>query len=157
MYRKPFALFALVLAAACAGPQAPQANNLPGSIKPDIVAEARAFMKDMADEMMRGESGSLASRYHPNGVKTFAKGVQGFKSWEEIQERFRHWRPSTRVTWDNLVFEPTGPDSILVAGRLRTREHGARNSYSLIMLLKRRDGELRIHFISQDYLGGHCC
>lgn len=112
-----------------------------------IVAEARAFMDAYAHDLRTGDREAIAARYDRRGAYLMFNGSRDFAPWDSLAAQYRtRWTAPAAFEWVDLIFEPAGPDGIVVNGHfLWTPRPGAepmRLSYT--GLLVRRDGELRI-------------
>jgi hypothetical protein len=135
----------LALAPACAaGPDA----RASVSAEEALVAEARAFMAAYADELRAGARAAIAARYDRSGAHLLRRGRHLFLSWGEIAALYRRsgWNAPADFEWQQLAYEPAGPDAVVVVGRfLWTESPGAAaEGYSYTALLLRREGALRI-------------
>ena len=139
----PLLALALVPAPAAAQPASATAAEAP------IVAEARAFMARYAEDLWQGNRSAIAARYDPSGAWHVGPGRAELESWDKIDLRYRRrWAPPASFQWQNLAFEPLGPDSVLVVGRFlwwpQKKADQPPLEYSYTGLLVRRDGQLRI-------------
>jgi hypothetical protein len=135
-------ILALVLLTAAA-PSAARAQA-PDSV---LVAEARAFMDAYGRDLGAGNREGIAARYDRRGAYIMFNGERELVAWDTLAQQYRtSWRAPAAFEWRNLVFEPAGPDAVVVNGHFFwTRPGGAepmRLRYTGLLL--RQDGELRI-------------
>ncbi len=132
------ALFAL------AAPLAAQ----PAEYEPPIVAEARAFMVTYAEALRAGDRAGIAGRYDRTGAFSLGNGRKSFETHAQIVAQYAgpDWQAPYRFEWQDLSYEPLGPDAVVIAGRFAwtPREGAEPVIYSYTALLRRQDGALRI-------------
>lgn len=135
----PLALVVLLAAA----PSAAQAQGLDSA----FVAEAAAFMNGYGHDLGTGNRESIASRYDRRGAYVMFNGDREFVAWNDLAQQYRtRWEPPTAFEWRDLVFEPAGPDAVVVNGHFFwTRQPGTEPvRFRYTGLLVRQDGELRL-------------
>lgn len=141
----------LTAPAALAQGSAPAVHVAPPQRAPEtaIVGEARAFMARYADDLREGRRNELADRYDRRGAWRVGPSVVVFESWSDIETHYlRRWSMPSSFDWQDLVFEPSGPDAVTVIGRFLWgpgpdgRKPPVLFAYSA--LLVRQDGKLRI-------------
>jgi hypothetical protein len=135
----------LVLGAACA----PAAARTPGgtaAAASSLEAEARAFMASYAADLLAGNRDGIADRYDPRGAWLVGEGRKTFVSLDSIRAQYRDgWRPPVSFEWQDLSYEVTGPDAVVVVGRFVWGASATqRFQYSYTSLLLRQEGRLRI-------------
>lgn len=128
--------------AALLGACAPAASPTPR----DPAAEARAFMEGYGRDLIGGNREGIADRYDRRGAYLLGNGRKDLEPFDSIAARYRtEWSPPPSFEWQNLSFEPVGPDAVAVAGRfLWGREGAAPLAASYSALLVRQEGRLRI-------------
>jgi hypothetical protein len=112
-----------------------------------LVAEARAFMEAYGRDLGAGSREEIAGRYDRRGVHFMFNGNYELVLWEALRQQYlTRWQPPAAFEWSGLVFEPAGPDAVVVNGlflwTLRPGEAPMRFRYT--SLLVRGDGALRI-------------
>jgi hypothetical protein len=132
------ALIPLALLLAGCAPAAPTPR--------DPAAEARAFMEGYARDLIGGNREGIADRYDRRGAYLLGNGRKALEPFDSIAARYRtDWGPPPSFEWQNLSFEPVGPDAVAVAGQfLWGREGAAPLPASYSALLVRQEGRLRI-------------
>jgi hypothetical protein len=131
----------LVLLALAAVPAAAQGADSA------LVAEARAFMEAYGQDLAAGNREALGARYDRRGVHIMFNGQREFTGWEALRQQYlTGWQPPAAFEWRDLVYEPAGPDAVVVNGLflwpLRPGEPPLRFRYT--GLLVRQEGALRI-------------
>ena len=135
----PLALVLLLAAA----PSAARAQA-PDSV---LVAEARAFMEGYAHDLGTGNREGIAARYDRRGAYIMFDGERERVAWDTLAQQYRTvWRAPAAFEWRDLIFEPAGPDAVVVNGHFFwTRPGGAEPTrLRYTALLVRQEGELRI-------------
>ena len=85
--------------------------------EPAITVEARAMMEAYADALRAGDRAAIADLYDRRGAWLFWEGQGAFRSHDAITRRYlEQWEPPAAFDWRDLVFVPTGPDTITVGG-----------------------------------------
>ncbi|HEX6040372.1 hypothetical protein [Longimicrobium sp.] len=112
-----------------------------------LIAEASAFMDAYGRDLAAASREAIADRYDRRGVHFMFNAERQLVPWEQLREQYRtRWQPPAAFEWMNLVFEPAGPDAVVVNGHffwtLRAGELPMRFRYTA--LLVRQDGALRI-------------
>jgi hypothetical protein len=138
-----FPLLLLIAAFAAAIPSAARAQAADSA----IVAEASAFMDAYAHDLRTGDREAVAARYDRRGAYIMFNGRRDFAEWNALAEQYRtQWQAPVAFEWADLIYEPAGPDGVVVNGSfLWTPQAGAeplRLSYT--GLLVRQEGQLRI-------------
>jgi len=126
---------------------------LAAAAEPDVVSEARAFMEAYGRDLAAGERARLAARYDRRGAWILGGGRKAFESHAQITAFYggKAWTRPAAFAWENLSFEPAGPDAVVVAGQFLWTEAGkAPRLSSYTGLLVRQDGELRIRLEDED-------
>jgi hypothetical protein len=139
----PLAL--VLLLAGCAA--APPAVVAARSADDALVAEARAFMAAYGNDLGTGDREAIAGRYDRRGAYIMFNGMRELAPWDSLAAQYRTaWRPPAAFAWSELVYEPAGPDAVVVNGHflwtLRAGEEPMRFRYTA--LLVRQAGALRI-------------
>lgn len=139
----PFALVLLLVGCAAAPPAIVPAQPAVDA----LVAEARAFMAAYGNDLGTGDREALAGRYDRRGAYVMFNGIREFTPWDALAARYRTgWRPPAAFEWRDLIYEPAGPDAVVVNGHflwaLRAGEEPMRFRYTA--LLVRQAGALRI-------------
>lgn len=126
---------------------APPAQPPRAEAEPAIVAEARAMMEAYADALRAGDRAAIANLYDRRGAWLFWEGRGGFETHDAITRRYvEQWDPPAAFAWRDLVFIPTGPDTITVGGRFDWTPPGAAAMPAFYHgQLVRQDGRLRLH------------
>ena len=111
-----------------------------------LVAEARAFMDAYARDLGAGDREAIAARYDRRGAWFMFNGTRDFAPWDSLAAQYRtQWTPPAAFAWSDLIYEPAGPDAVVVNGYfLWTRQGQQPRRLSYTGLLVRQDGELRI-------------
>lgn len=112
-----------------------------------LVTEARAFMEGYGQDLAAARREDIAARYDRRGVQFMFNGERELVPWEALRQQYlTTWQPPAAFEWANLIFEPAGPDAVVVNGlffwTVRTGEPPMRFRYTA--LLVRQDGTLRI-------------
>ncbi|HEX2764377.1 MAG TPA: hypothetical protein VHM92_11135 [Allosphingosinicella sp.] len=114
-----------------------------------IVGEARMFMARYAQDLLEGRRAELAGRYDRRGAWRVGPSKVVFEPWSTIEANYaRRWSAPSSFEWQDLVYEPAGPDAVTVIGRFLWgpgpdgRKPPVLFAYSA--LLVRQDGALRI-------------
>jgi hypothetical protein len=141
--RFPVSLAIVLAVCAAASPTLARAQAADSA----IVAEARAFMEGYARDLAAGSRAEIAARYDRRGAYFVFDGERDLPTWEMIDRQYRtHWQAPAAFEWRDLVYEPAGPDAVMVNGwflwTMAAGEEPMRFSYT--GLLVRQDGELRI-------------
>jgi hypothetical protein len=116
-------------------------------MNPDaLVADARAFMEQYALDLRSAARSAIAERYDPRGAFIVGQGEKRFLPRDSIRAHYLGtWRPPASFAFDDLSYEPVGPEAIMVVGRFRWRAAGGPEMiYSYTGLLVRVEGKLRI-------------
>lgn len=122
----------------------------PGSPSPEgassLVREAEAFMASYANDLRTGARQSIVDRYDPRGVYFVGNGRKELTPLDSVRATYLgRWRPPATFEWQDLSYEPAGPDAVVVVGRFVWGVSAERRfTYSYTGLLLRRDGRLRI-------------
>ena len=116
--------------------------------EPPVVTEARAFMAAYAEALRAGDRVGIAGRYDRTGAYVLGNGRKAFESHPQIVAVYASadWQAPHRFEWQDLSYEPLGPDAVVIAGRFAwtPREGAEPFIYSYTSLLRRQDGVLRI-------------
>jgi hypothetical protein len=141
--RFPLSLALLLAVCAAALPTLARAQAADSA----LVAEARAFMDAYARDLSAADRAAIAARYDRRGVYFVFDGERDIPTWEAVEQQYRtQWQPPAAFEWRDLVYEPAGPDAVMVNGwflwTLAAGQEPMRFSYT--GLLMRQDGELRI-------------
>lgn len=113
-----------------------------------VVTEARAFMASYAEALRAGDRAGIAGRYDRTGAYVLGNGRKTFESHAQIVALYAgpDWQAPHRFEWQDLSYEPLGPDAVVIAGRFAwtPREGAEPFIYSYTALLRRQEGVLRI-------------
>jgi hypothetical protein len=148
IFRHPAAVLGLALfACASCTPAATGAAPRPGvSPTTALVAEAQAFMDAYAADLRSGAREGIADRYDPRGAWLVGEGRKALQPADSIRARYvSRWRPPASFEWQDLSYEPAGPDAVVVTGLFLwgvSAERRIRCSYTALLL--RQEGRLRI-------------
>ena len=114
----------------------------------DVVAEAQAFMREYQKVIQRGDRAALAALYDRNGAYIVGHGRKRFLTHPQIVELYAgpQWSHPATFAWNDLSFEPAGPDVVVVTGLfIWVNSPGdTPGPVSYTGLPVRRDGVLRI-------------
>ena len=122
----------------------------PGSPSPErtsaLVREAEAFMAAYANDLRTGARQNIVDRYDPRGVYFLGNGRKELVPLDSVRASYLgRWRPPATFEWQDLSYEPAGPDAVVVVGRFVWGVDAERRfTYSYTGLLLRQDGRLRI-------------
>jgi hypothetical protein len=121
----------------------------------DLVEEARAFMDGYAQELRAGDRAAIAARYDREGAYLLGHGRKELMPHAAIVAMYQgpDWSPPSSFEWQDLSFEPAGPDAIAVAGRFQwgVPAGPVPMMFSYAALLRRRDGVLRIRLEDESF------
>lgn len=111
-----------------------------------LVREARAFMDAYARDLREGNREGIVGRYDPRGAYFVGHGRKELVPMDSIRAQYPgRWRPPAGFEWQDLSYEMTGPDAVVVVGRFVWSVSAERSlTFSYTGLLLRRDGRLRI-------------
>ena len=117
-----------------------------------IVAEARAFMSAYERDLASGNRAGIAARYDRRGAWMLGRGTKTLHSHDFLRQGYMtKWRQPKAFAFEDLSFEPAGPDAVVVVGKFRwTNADAAAKSFTYTGLLVRQDGELRIRVEDED-------
>ena len=102
-------------------------------------------MADYAADLAAQDREAIADRYHPDGAYMIFDGDGGLESLAAIRGQYlKSWRGPEAFAWRDLVYEPVGPDAMLVNGRFEWTAGGKVAPISYTALLKRHAGGWRI-------------
>lgn len=104
-------------------------------------------MEEYARELLAGDRAAIGARYDRTGAILVRDGRKSFVPHADIVARYAGtgWSPPAAFEWQDLSYEPAGPDAVVVVGRFLWTAAGAEPllvSYNA--LLRRQNGELRI-------------
>ena len=149
-----------VLAAAQASAAAPAA-----AAEAPVVAEARAFMADYQRDLASGNRAGIAARYDRRGAYMLGRGTKKLLSHDFLREGYMtKWRQPKAFAFEDLSFEPAGPDAVVVVGKFKwtnaevgsvgldgtSHPSAAAKTFTYTGLLVRQDGVLRIRVEDED-------
>lgn len=110
-----------------------------------LVREAEAFMAGYARDLLAGNRAGIVERYDPRGAYLVGQGRKEFMPLDSIRAVYMGgWRAPAAFEWQDLSYEPAGPDAVVVVGRFVWGAGERRLTFSYSALLLRRDGHLRI-------------
>jgi hypothetical protein len=103
-------------------------------------------MESYGRDLLEGNREGVANRYDRRGAYLLGSGSKEIKSYDSIATSYRtRWNKPASFEWQDLSFEPLGPDAVAVAGRFRWgRGTGDPLPFSYTAVLVRQDGVLRI-------------
>lgn len=105
-------------------------------------------MEEYARELLTGDRAAIGARYDRTGAILVRDGQKSFVSHGDIVARYAGagWSPPAAFEWQDLSYEPAGPDAVVVVGRFMWTAAGGAEPLlvSYNALLRRQDGELRI-------------
>jgi hypothetical protein len=114
--------------------------------EPTIIIEARDFMAGYARDLLAGNRAGIAARYDRQGAWMVHAGQARLIAHDSIVRRYAEdWDAPSAFEWRDLVFIPSGVDSVTVVGRFvwtSTGEEPAQIAYHGQFV--RQDGQLRI-------------
>jgi hypothetical protein len=122
-----------------------------------LVTEARAFMDGYGNDLRTGDREAIAGRYDRRGVHFMFNGNREYAQWDSLAAQYRtSWRQPAAFEWRDLVYEPAGPESVVVNGNflwtMAAGEQPVRFRYTA--LLVRREGALRIRLEDESMMAG---
>lgn len=122
------------------------AGSPPAAAEPAITLEARAMMEAYAAALRAGDRAAIADLYDRRGAWLFWEGEGEFQTHEAIALRYlERWRAPAAFGWRDLVFVPTGPDTITVGGAFDWTSPGEVPQPAFYHgQMVRQDGRLRI-------------
>ncbi len=110
-----------------------------------LLIEARRFMESYGEDLRNHDREKIASRYARAGAHMILNGQASFRTFDEIQSRYRSgWSGPARFDWGVLSYKTVGDDAVLVVGHFDWGADGGAVTYTYTGLLKREQGELRI-------------
>lgn len=112
-----------------------------------VIDKARAFMASYADDLKQGNRTALGQRYHPDGSYVLGDGHKSFEPHAATVDLYNtKWTKPADFEWQDLSYEQTGPDSVLVMGRFKwlTAAGEKPRVFSYSALLTTVKGQLRI-------------
>ena len=130
-----------------------------------IVVEARAFMADYQRDLASGNRAGIAARYDRRGAWILGRGTKTLHSHDFLKQGYMtKWRQPKAFAFEDLSFEPAGPDAVVVVGKFKwanaeassvgldgtSHSSGAAKSFTYTGLLVRQDGMLRIRVEDED-------
>lgn len=143
---------AALLAGACTTQTVADANTASaatGVSDTAMVAEAVAFMEAYGKDLVAGNRVGIAERYDRQGAWLVGHGKAKKEPYDSIVAQYAaaSWQPPSTFAWKDLVYEPQGPNAVLVVGRFEGAfVPGAPPLlFSYSALLQRQDGQWRIH------------
>ena len=142
-FRPRFALLLLMALCAATLPRSARAQAADSA----LVQEARAFMDAYGQDLAAGRREEIAARYDRRGVHFMFNGERDSAPWDAVRQQYlTQWQPPAAFQWTNLLFEPAGPDAVVVNGlffwTMQAGELPVRFRYTA--LLVRQEGVLRI-------------
>ncbi|HYE44716.1 MAG TPA: nuclear transport factor 2 family protein [Caulobacter sp.] len=145
------ALAAALAAGTIAGPAgggAAWAQSPAPPAEPPVAAEARAFMEAYGAALLAGDRAGLAGRYHRAGTHVVGNGRSTLEPHTATRAFYagEGWQPPEAFAWQDLRYEPLGPDAVVVTGTFRWDPKGEKPAVTVAYtaLLVREDGVLRI-------------
>lgn len=125
---------------------APPAVSPQAEAEPAITREARSMMEAYAAALRAGDRAAIAGLYDRGGAWLFWEGNGGFQTHEAITRLYlEQWQAPAAFAWRDLVFIPTGADSITVGGAFDWTSPGEAPQPAFYHgQLVRQDGQLRI-------------
>jgi hypothetical protein len=113
-----------------------------------VIAEAQAFMEELAAELRKGDRAAVAARYSRRGAWLVRGGEKQFLTYPAIVARYARdgWRPPLAFEWKDLAYEPVGRDAVLVLGKFIWTSPPPRppGTVTYTGLLIRENGGLRL-------------
>lgn len=153
--RAPWLL--LLVTGACATARPTPADAPPG--ESTVVREAEAFMEGYARDLREGNRAAIIGRYDRRGGYLVGNGRKEFMPLDSIRAIYEGgWGPPATFAWENLSYEPAGPDAVVVTGQFVWGPTGGaapiRASYTGLLL--RQDGQLRIRVEDESFAPRQC-
>ena len=129
------------------------------------VAEARAFMADYQRDLQNGNRAGIAARYDRRGAYMLERGNKRLVTYDALKTGYMtKWRQPKAFAFEDLSFEPAGPDAVVVVGKFKwtnaeagsvgldgaSHPSAAAKTFTYTDLLVRQDGVLRIRVEDED-------